>query len=149
MAIRTIRTYGDTILRKKCRPVEQIDDRIKTLLADMVETLYNTDNSAGLAAPQIGILKRLVVYDMGEGLVQLINPEIIEVKGEQDVIEGCLSIPGKWGNLKRPEYVKIKSLNENGDSVVIEGEGEIAKCICHELDHLDGILFIDKVTSYL
>ncbi len=110
MAIRTIRKNEDPILRKKCRQVENIDEKILSLLDDMVETMYATDNGAGLAAPQVGILKRAVVYDMGQGLVELINPEIIEAGGLQLVTEGCLSLPGKWGRLERPKWVRVKRL---------------------------------------
>jgi peptide deformylase len=149
MALRTIRTDGDEILRKKSRVVEIVDDKIRTLLKDMADTMYNTENGAGLAAPQIGILKRLIVIDMGGGLINLVNPEIIESEGIQDVIEGCLSIPGKFGKLKRPARVKVKALNEKGEEFIITGEGDLAKCLCHEVDHLDGILFTDKVTEYI
>jgi peptide deformylase len=149
MALRTIRTAGDEILRKKSRVVEAVDDKIRTLLKDMADTMYNTENGAGLAAPQIGILKRLIVIDMGGGLINLVNPEIIESEGIQDVIEGCLSIPGKFGKLKRPARVKVKALNEKGEEFIITGEGDLAKCLCHEVDHLDGILFTDKVTEYI
>lgn len=148
MAIRNIRTYGDDILRKQSKVVESIDDRILILLEDMADTMY-TENGAGLAAPQVGILKRLVVIDMGEGLINLINPEIVETKGIQEVTEGCLSIPGKWGKLNRPAKVKVKALNEDGNEIIIEGKGDLAKCLCHEIDHLNGVLFIDKVTEFL
>ncbi len=148
MAIRNIRTLRDGILRKESRVVEKINDRVLILLKDMAETMYSAEG-AGLAAPQIGILKRLVVIDMGEGLINLINPEIVETKGIQEVTEGCLSIPGKWGKLERPTEVKVKALNEDGEEIIITGEGELAKCLCHEIDHLDGILFIDKVTEFI
>lgn len=148
MAIRNIRTLGDDILRKQSKVVEKINNRILTLLEDMAETMYSAQG-AGLAAPQVGILKRLVVIDMGEGLIKLINPEIVEAKGTQEVDEACLSIPGKWGKLERPARVKVKALNEHGEEIIIMGEGELAKCLCHEIDHLDGILFIDKVTEFL
>ncbi|SHK25144.1 peptide deformylase [Paramaledivibacter caminithermalis] len=148
MAIRNIRTLGDDILRKQSRAVEKIDDKVLILLKDMADTMY-TKNGAGLAAPQVGILKRLVVIDMGEGLINLINPEIIETQGTQKVVEGCLSIPGKWGKLERPAEVKVKALNEAGEEIIITGEGDFAKCLCHEIDHLNGILFIDKVTEFL
>ena len=149
MALRNIRTLGDDVLRKKSRPVEVVDDRIRTLLKDMADTMYATDNGAGLSAPQIGVLRRLVVIDMGDGLINLVNPEIIESEGSQEVIEGCLSIPGKWGKVIRPAKVKVKALNENGEEFEITAEGDLAKCICHEIDHLDGVLFIDKVTEYV
>ncbi len=149
MALRNIRTLGDEILRKKCRTVEKVDDRILTLLKDMADTLHNTGNGAAIAAPQVGVLKRAVVIDMGEGIIYLINPEIIEEEGSQEVIEGCLSIPNKWGKLIRPAKVKVKALNEKGEEFTITGEGDLAKCLCHEIEHLDGILFIDKVTEFL
>lgn len=149
MALRNIRTVEDEILRKRSKVVEKIDSKILNLLKDMAETMYHTENGAGLAAPQIGILKRLVVIDMGKGLINLINPEIIEARGSQEVMEGCLSVPGKWGKLKRPAEVKVKALNEEGREVIITGAGDFAKCLCHEIDHLNGILFIDKVTEFI
>jgi len=149
MALRNIRTLGDDILRKKSRVVEKVDDKIITLLKDMAETMYSTGIGAGIAAPQVGILKRVVVIDMGEGKINLINPEIIEIHGSQEVIEGCLSIPDKWGKLTRPERVKVKALNEKGEEIVIDGKDDLAKALCHEIDHLDGILFIDKVTEFV
>lgn len=147
MALRNIRTLEDEILRKKSRTVENIDDKVLELLKDMAETMYSTGHGAGLAAPQIGILKRIVVIDMGDGLINLINPEVVKAEGSQEVVEGCLSIPGKWGRLTRPARVSVKALNEKGEEVYIEGEGDLAKCLCHEVEHLDGILFIDKVTE--
>lgn len=153
MALRNIREVGDDVLRKKCKPVEKIDDRLQQLLKDMAETMYDADG-AGLAAPQVGILKRVVVIDMGKGLINLINPEIIEAEGTQNVVEGCLSIRDKsgelkWGRLIRPAKVKVKALNEKGEEVLISGEGDMAKCLCHEIDHLDGILFIDKTLEII
>ncbi|OAA86325.1 peptide deformylase [Clostridium ljungdahlii] len=149
MALRNIRTLGDEILRKKCRAVEKVDDRTLTLLKDMTDTLHNTKNGAAIAAPQVGVLRRAVVIDMGEGIIYLVNPEIIEEEGSQEVIEGCLSIPNKWGKLIRPAKVKVKALNEKGEEFTITGEGDLAKCLCHEIEHLDGILFIDKVTEFI
>ncbi len=149
MALRNIRKLGDEVLRKKCKPVENIDDKVLTLLKDMAETMYSTGIGAGLAAPQVGILKRIIVIDMGEGLMNLVNPEMIETEGSQEVVEGCLSIPDKWGKLLRPQRVKVKALNEKGEEIVITAEGGMAKALCHELDHLEGILFIDKVTEYV
>ena len=149
MALRRIRTLGDDILRKKCRLIEKIDDRILTLLNDMSDTLHDTENGAAIAAPQVGILKRAVVIDMGKGTIYLVNPEIVESEGSQEVIEGCLSIPGKWGKLIRPAKVKVKALNEKGEEIILTGEGDLAKCLCHEIDHLDGVLFIDKVTEFV
>lgn len=149
MALRQLRYEGDEILRKKCKKVEEVDDHIRMILDDMLDTLHNTEDGAAIAAPQIGILKRLVVIDMGTGIIKLVNPEIIEEKGIQECVEGCLSIPNKYGNTIRPKKVKIKALNENGEEIILTGRGEMAKCFCHEIDHLDGILFIDKVTKWL
>lgn len=144
MAIRNIRTIGDDILRKKCRTVDEINDRILTLIKDMQETMYAADG-VGLAAPQVGILKRIAVVDIGEGPVNLINPEIIETEGEYLDEEGCLSIPGEQGAVLRPEKIKVKALNEKGEEILLEAEGLFARAICHEVDHLDGVLFVDKV----
>lgn len=149
MALRRIRILGDDILRKKSRPIEKIDNRVSTLLKDMSDTLHNTENGAAIAAPQVGILRRAVVLDMGQGTIYLVNPEIIETEGSQEVVEGCLSIPGKFGKIIRPAKVKVKALNEKGEEFIITGEGDLAKCLCHEIDHLEGILFIDKVTEFI
>ncbi|WPC41262.1 peptide deformylase [Clostridium sp. JS66] len=149
MALRQIRLFGDEILRKKSREVEVVDDKIRQILNDMAETMYNTENGGGLAGPQVGILKRLVVIDMGGGLIKLVNPKIIEQEGTQEVIEGCLSSPNTWGKLKRPAKVKVQALNENGEEIILTGTGSLAKCFCHEIDHLDGILFTDLVTEYI
>lgn len=149
MALRQIRLQDDEILRKKSRVVEVVDDRIRQILDDMADTMYNTDNGGGLAGPQVGILKRLVVIDMGQGLIKLVNPKIINQEGTQEVVEGCLSIPNTWGKLSRPAKVTIQALNENGEEITLTGEGDLAKCFCHEIDHLDGILFTDLVTEYL
>ncbi|AJD30323.1 MULTISPECIES: peptide deformylase [Clostridium] len=146
MAIRNIRKYGDELLRKKSRKVEKIDDRILTLLEDMAETMYSAEG-VGLAAPQVGILKRVVVIDVGEGLIKLINPEIIETEGSQKDVEGCLSVPGEQGEVERPYKVKVKALNEKGEEIVLEGEELLARAFCHEIDHLDGVLFVDKVIN--
>lgn len=148
MALRTIRTIGDEILRKKSRAVETIDEKLILIMKDMADTMYKADG-VGLAAPQIGILKRLVVIDTGKRLINLINPQIIEISGNHEVIEGCLSVPGKHGKLMRPEKVIVKALDLNGKEYVLSGEGELAKALCHEIDHLDGILYIDKVTEFL
>jgi peptide deformylase len=146
MAIRNIMNYQkDDILRKKSRVVEKIDGRILSILDDMAETMYQA-NGAGLAAVQVGILKRLVVIDAGEGLINLINPEIVSSYGEQQETEGCLSIPGIYGTVKRPVQVEVSALNENGDSVVLKGTGLLARAFCHEIDHLNGILFVDKAS---
>lgn len=150
MALRNIRKLGDDILRKKCRPVEIIDEKILTLLDDMAETMYEA-NGVGLAAPQIGVLKRIVVIDIGDdnGLIELINPEITHFEGNVKDTEGCLSVPGKYGYVVRPAKVRVVALNRNGDKIEIDCEGMLAKAVCHELDHLDGIVFVDKVTEYI
>lgn len=144
MAIRQIRYFEDPILRKISREVTEINERIKILLDDMVDTMYK-DEGVGLAAPQVGVLRRAVVIDIGEGVIKLINPEIIEKEGENIDVEGCLSVPGRAGTVKRPERVRVKYLNEFGEEKIIEGRGLLAKALCHEIDHLNGILFIDKM----
>ena len=149
MALRKIRLFGDEILRKKSREVKVVDDKIRQILSDMAETMYNTENGGGLAAPQIGILRRLVVIDMGEGLIKLVNPKIISAEGRQEVIEGCLSNPNVFGKLIRPEKVIVEALNEYGEKIILIGTKDLAKCFCHEIDHLDGILFTDLVTEYV
>jgi peptide deformylase len=149
MAIRQLRYNDDEILRKKCREVEVIDDKILNLLDDMAETMYSTKNGAGLAACQIGILKRLVVIDMGDGLIKLINPKIIGSSGVQECVEGCLSFPNRFGKTIRPQKVTIQALNERKEEIILTGEDDLAKCFCHEIDHLDGIVFIDKVIEFL
>lgn len=148
MAIRNIRKLGDDILRKKSRRVERIDDKIVELLDDMAETMYKSDG-VGLAAPQVGILKRIVVIDVGDGLLELINPEITGFSGNVKDVEGCLSVPGKYGYVVRPQKVTVTALDRFGDKKVINGEGMLAKALCHEIDHLDGIMFVDKVTQYV
>lgn len=149
MALRQIRLFDDEILRKESKVVEIIDDKIRQILNDMADTMYNTENGWGLAAPQVGILKRLVVIDMGQGLIKLVNPKIIKQEGTQEVIEGCLSIPNKFGRLIRPAKVTVQALNENGEEIILTGTGDLAKCFCHEIDHLEGILFTDLVTEYI
>ena len=149
MAIRELRLFEDEALRKKCREVTEVNDKIRMMLDDMMDTLHNTPNGAALAAPQVGILKRLVVIDLPEGTYNLVNPEIIEQSGEQLEPEGCLSFPDIWGKVKRPMYVKIKALNENGEPIELEGTGLMAKCFSHEIDHLDGICFVDKIEEYI
>lgn len=146
MALRNIRTNGDEILRKKCRAVEKITDREITLIKDMKETMYKAQG-VGIAAPQVGVLKRIFVVDVenGDGAITFINPEIIETEGIQKDYEGCLSVPGESGEVERPYKVKVKALNEQGEEFVLEAEELLARAICHENDHLDGILFIDKV----
>lgn len=149
MALRQIRLFEDEILRKKSRKVEVVDDKIRQILDDMTDTLHNSENGAAIAAPQVGILKRLIVIDMGQGLMKLVNPEITDKEGQQEVIEGCLSVPNKWGKLMRPARVTVQALNENGEKITLTGTGDMAKCFCHEIDHLDGILFTDLVTEYI
>ena len=148
MALRNIRKLGDDILRKKCRSVETIDEKILTLLDDMAETMYAA-NGVGLAAPQIGVLKRVVVIDIGDELLELINPEITHFEGNIKDTEGCLSVPGKYGYVVRPAKVTATALNRDGEKFEITGEGMLAKALCHEIDHLDGIVFVDKVTEYI
>ena len=143
MAKRIIRISTDEVLRKKCKPVKEITPSVLTLLDDMAETMYDA-NGVGLAAPQVGVLKRIVVIDIGEGLVELINPEIIETSGSQTDYEGCLSIPGKSACVERPNYVKVKAYNREGQEIIVEGTELMARALCHETDHLDGILYIDK-----
>jgi len=144
MALRNIRKYGDDILRKKCREIHEIDNRLLTLIEDMKETMYEADG-VGLAAPQVGILKRLFVIDIGEGPLVFINPEIIETSGTQTDEEGCLSLPGETEEVVRPNYVKARALNEKGEEFEIEAEELLARAILHEYDHLNGTLFIDRV----
>ncbi|HOM01705.1 MAG TPA: peptide deformylase [Acetivibrio sp.] len=148
MAVRFIREDGDEILRKVSKKVDVIDEKIKTLLDDMVETMYAA-NGVGLAAPQVGILKRVVVIDVGDGLMELINPEIVLQEGEQIDIEGCLSIPGVAGEVKRPARVVVEALNREGEKITVEGKELLAVALCHEIDHLDGILFKDKVIRFI
>ena len=140
MAIRVIRTEEDPVLRKISRPVKEVTPKIVTLIDDMLDTMYEA-MGVGLAAPQVGILKRIVVIDIGEGPIILINPEIIETSGEQTGEEGCLSLPGKAGTVTRPNYAKVKALNEDMEEVILEGEGLLARAFCHEIDHLDGKLY--------
>ncbi|AQR93943.1 peptide deformylase [Clostridium saccharoperbutylacetonicum] len=146
MALRNIRKYGDDVLRKKCREIDKIDDRLLTLIEDMKETMYEADG-VGLAAPQVGILKRLFVVDIGEGPLVFINPEILETSGTQTDEEGCLSLPGKTEEVTRPNFVKARALNEKGEEFEIEAEELLARAILHEYDHLNGTLFIDRVNS--
>jgi peptide deformylase len=146
MAVREIRKDGDEVLRKVSRKVEVIDDRILTLLDDMKETMYEAEG-VGLAAPQVGVLRRVVVIDIGEGLLELINPVIVYESGEQMEEEGCLSIPGIRGQVKRPAKVIVRALNRKGETIEITGTGLLAIALCHEIDHLNGILFTDKAIS--
>jgi peptide deformylase len=147
MAIRNILKIGDETLRKKCRAITDVNDRIKTLLTDMADTLHSTSDGVGLAAPQVGVLRRAVVIDMGDGVKYFVNPEIIASKGSKKGVESCLSIPGRYGTVERPEKVTVKALDENGKEFTIDADGLLAVCLCHEIDHLDGILFIDKITD--
>lgn len=149
MAIRKIREMGDPVLKKRCKEVTEITPRIQELIDDMFETLYEA-NGVGLAAPQVGILKRIVVIDVtGEDPILMINPKIIETSGEQEGYEGCLSVPGKSGNVTRPNYVKAVAYDENMEPFEIEGTELLARAICHELDHLDGHLYVEKVDGPL
>lgn len=146
MAIRVVRENGDEILRKKSREVESIDDKIREILDDMVETLHKY-NGVGLAGPQIGILKRIIVIDLydDKGSMKLINPAIVKEKGKQEVEEGCLSFPNQYGKIIRPAEVTVEALNENGEKVKIKAKELLAQALCHEIDHLNGILFVDKI----
>ncbi len=149
MAIRKIRLDGDDVLRKECKPIEKMSSRIATLIDDMYDTMYEA-NGVGLAAPQVGILKRLVVIDIGDdNPLTLINPVITLAEGEQEGEEGCLSLPGLQGTVIRPNHVICKALDENMEEIIIEGEGLLARAICHELDHLDGVLYKDKTLDGL
>ena len=144
MAIRVIRTEEDPVLRKISKPVKEVTPKIITLIDDMLDTMYEA-MGVGLAAPQVGILKRIVVIDVGEGPIVLINPEILETSGEQTGDEGCLSVPGMAGQVTRPNYVKVKALDINMEEVIYEGEELLARAFCHEIDHLDGVLYIDRM----
>lgn len=148
MAILNIVKEGDPTLRKICRPVTEITPRILQLLDDMKETLTDA-NGAGLAAPQVGILRRICVVDNGEEILELINPEIIAAEGEQQEVEGCLSVPDVWGITDRPAKVTVKALNRRGEEFTAKGEGLVARCFCHEIDHLDGKLFTDNAVHIL
>jgi peptide deformylase len=145
MTQRNIVPFGDPILRKVARPVTGFDARLSKLMDDLVDTLYAAEGRAGLAAPQIGILRRAVVMDCGEGLIELINPEIIEQSGEQTGMEACLSYPNYSGIVTRASYIRIKTMNRQGEELIIEGEDYLARCMQHEIDHLNGVLFIDHV----
>ena len=148
MALRTIRVQGDPVLTKKSRPVEQMTPRISELITYMLDTMYDA-MGVGLAAPQVGILKRIVVIDVGEGPIVLINPEILETGGEQTGDEGCLSVPGMAGQVTRPNYVKVKALDVNMNEVIYEGEELLARAFCHEIDHLDGKMYTELVEGEL
>lgn len=146
MALRQIRVDGDPILRKRSREVEKIDDRLQELLNDMVETM-RAANGIGLAAPQVGVLKRIIVIDVGEKPLKVINPIILEKEGAIKDIEGCLSVPQIRGTVERPEKIKVTFMNENGDNLVMEPSGYLARVFCHEIDHLDGVLYTDMATD--
>lgn len=148
MAIREVRTSGDEVLTKKCREIKEITSSTITLLEDMADTMYEY-NGVGLAAPQVGILRRAVVIDIGDGLIELINPVIIEKEGSQTGAEGCLSVPGLTGTVTRPNYCKVEALDRNGNKITVEGEELMARALCHEIDHLDGILYTKFVEGEL
>ena len=148
MALRKMRYRDDEVLYKKCKEVKKKKKKLEILLDDMYETMQKS-NGVGLAAPQVGILKRVVVIDIGEGRIELINPEIIEKSGSQTGNEGCLSFPGVWGEVERPMYVKVKASDRNGKEFVIEGEELLARAICHECDHLDGVVFTSHVIKFV
>lgn len=148
MALRTIRVQGDSVLKKKSRTVDKMTPRIGELITDMLDTMYDA-MGVGLAAPQVGILKRIVVIDVGEGPIVLINPEILETSGEQTGDEGCLSVPGMAGQVTRPNYVKVKALDVNMNEQIYEGEGLLARAFCHEIDHLDGKMYTELVEGEL
>ena len=148
MATRKIREIGDEVLTKPCKEVTKITLRTKVLINAMLDTMYEA-LGVGLAAPQVGVLKRIVVIDVGEGPIVLINPEIIETSGEQSGEEGCLSVPGKSGMVTRPDYVKVRALNEDMEEIELEGEGLLARAFCHEIDHLDGKMYVDLVEGEL
>ena len=146
MAIRNIRTYGDSCLTKECKPVKEMNHKLQVLIEDMLDTMYEA-NGVGLAAPQIGILKQVVVIDIspeGDSPIVLINPEIIETDGSQTGEEGCLSVPGKSGVVTRPNYVKVKALNEDMEEVIYEGTELLARAFCHGIDHLHGVVYVSK-----
>ena len=148
MALRTIRVQGDSVLTKKSRTVDKMTPRIGELITDMLDTMYDA-MGVGLAAPQVGILKRIVVIDVGEGPIVLINPEILETSGEQTGDEGCLSVPGMAGQVTRPNYVKVKALDFNMEEQILEGVGILARAFCHEIDHLDGKMYTELVEGEL
>lgn len=148
MALRKILTKGDEQLAKHCRPVEKFDDRLHVLIDDMRETLENS-GGVGLAAPQIGILRRVVVVDDDGELIELVNPEILEISGEQDGMEGCLSVPGRYGMVKRPEFVRLRAQDRDGNWFEAEGEGLTARCFAHECDHLDGHIYTERAYHML
>lgn len=149
MAILQMRYDGDDVLRKKCKEVTEVNDRIRMYLDDMLDTLHATENGAALAANQVGILRRLVVIDYCDMVLKLVNPVIIEKSGTQECVEACLSFPGRCAKTIRPQKVTVKALNEKGEEIIVEGEDEMAKCFCHELEHLDGENFLDHAVEEL
>ena len=148
MGIRKIMTVKEPCLHKVCRPVEKFDGKLHKLLDDMKETLLDA-NGVGLAAPQVGILRRVVIVDLGDEILELVNPELLETSGEQEGAEGCLSVPGKYGLVKRPNFAKVRAQDRDGNWFEAEGEELIARCFCHELDHLDGIVYTEVMERYL
>ena len=148
MGIRKILTVKDPALHKVCKPVEKFDSKLHKLLDDMRETLLEA-NGVGLAAPQVGILRRVVIVDTGDEILELVNPTLLETSGEQEGAEGCLSVPGKYGIVKRPYYATVKAQDRNGQWYVAEGEELIARCFCHELDHLDGVVYTEVMERFL
>lgn len=148
MALREVRQMGDPILSKVCKEVKEMTERTQILIDDMFDTMYES-NGVGLAAPQVGILKRIVVIDCGDEPICLINPEILETSGEQTGQEGCLSVPGKAGVVTRPNYAKVKALDENMQEIIVEGEELLARALLHEIDHLEGHLYVEKVEGDL
>ena len=148
MGLRKILTDAEPALHKVCKPVTSFDAKLHKLLDDMAETLEEA-NGVGLAAPQVGILRRVVIVDTGEGILELVNPELMETDGEQIGAEGCLSVPGKYGLVKRPYYAKVKAQDRDGNWYEVEGEELIGRCFCHELDHLDGILYTQVMDRFL
>ena len=148
MALRTIREFGDEVLNKECKEVTKMTLRTQVLINDMLDTMYEA-MGVGLAAPQVGVLKRIVVIDVGDGPIVLINPEILETSGEQTGDEGCLSVPGMAGQVTRPNYVKVKAMDEDMNEVIYEGTELLARAFCHEIDHLDGKMYTDLVEGEL
>ncbi|MBQ7718915.1 MAG: peptide deformylase [Clostridia bacterium] len=146
MSLRNIRVIGDDILRKKSREITEINDRIRELLDDMAETMRDREG-VGLAAPQVGILRRAIIVDVGEGLFEFINPEIIESDGEVSMTEGCLSVPDKIGEVRRPQHIKVRAYNRDGEEFELEAHDYFARAICHEVDHLNGVVFLDKADT--
>ena len=148
MALRKIRELGDEILTKKCREVSEMTPRLKELVSDMLDTMYNAEG-VGLAAPQVGVLRRIVVIDIGEGPIVLVNPKMTLQEGQQEGNEGCLSVPGKAGVVVRPDHVIVEGFNENMEPVTVEGQELLARALCHELDHLDGVMYTTRVEGEL